>query len=270
MSGIDHWEMLASCASGRYSRAIHTGHAGNMRDIELWDRLKKFRFDADQGDAPFSVKLAHAEDWTDDYTARVIEEYRKFLYLSQISESQITPSVPVDRAWHMHLTFTKSYWEELCDGVIGRKLHHNPCASEAEMPLYRSQYEATKLLYRREFDTAPPEDIWPGDATRDPVEISPFYSKLAGSIFILSIASFVGIPLAGFRIIPLSHWYFVAGFAVCALLSVVVGSMAKSKHRRDKRRADSETWFAFEYGRRRRDDDGDGDGDGDGGGGCGD
>lgn len=248
---MEHWEMLASRASGRYSRAIHTGHAGNMRDIELWDRLKKFRFDADQGDAPFSVKLAHAEDWTDDYTARVIEEYRKFLYLSQISESQITPSVPVDRAWHMHLTFTKSYWEDLCDGVVGRKLHHTPCAREAEMPLYRSRYEATKLLYRLEFDTAPPEDIWPEDATRDLVFWLPYESKLMRWFPLVWLVLAIGVLLVAFGLLPAQTFLLFIGFVglFAAMVYREVGGKPKSERSPSSKRV---AWFEFEYGRRAR------------------
>lgn len=134
-----------------------------MRNPDLWARLKAYQFDG-PGSAPYSVKLARAQRWSAVHTARAIEEYRKFLYLTQISAHQVTPSQIVDAAWHMHLTFTRDYWEDLCPNVIGRAVHHQPCAGEEEMPRYRTQFAATKALYEAEFGTAPPAEIWGKDA----------------------------------------------------------------------------------------------------------
>lgn len=131
-----------------------------MRNPDLWARLEAFEFDKGRGTAPFSVKLALGEGWSVAFTARVIEEYRRFLYLTQVSDRQVTPSQIVDAAWHMHLTFTRDYWEDLCPNVIGKAVHHQPCAGEEEMPRYRNQYAATKALYEAEFGMEPPADIW--------------------------------------------------------------------------------------------------------------
>ena len=134
-----------------------------MRNPDLWARLQAFEFDNGTGSAPFSVKLARAEGWSKAYTARVIEEYRRFLYLTQVGDRQATPSQIVDAAWHMHLTFTRDYWEDLCPTVIGKPIHHQPCAGEEEMPRYRDQFAATKALYEAEFGAEPPSDIWGRD-----------------------------------------------------------------------------------------------------------
>lgn len=135
-----------------------------MRDPALWDRLLAYRFDSDTGSEPFSVKLAAEEGWSPAYTARVIEEYRKFLYLTQVSDGQATPSQIVDRAWHLHLTFTNDYWKVLCAEVLRAELHHDPCAGAEDMPRYQAQFEATKALYREEFGSEPPGEVWSGDA----------------------------------------------------------------------------------------------------------
>lgn len=134
-----------------------------MRDQELWARLSAYEFDG-AGSAPYSVKLARAEGWSQAFTLRVIEEYRRFLYLTQISARQVTPSQIVDVAWHMHLTFTRDYWDDLCPNVIGKPVHHQPCAGEEEMPRYRDQFAATKALYEAEFGAEPPADVWRRDA----------------------------------------------------------------------------------------------------------
>ncbi len=131
-----------------------------MQDIALWKRIAAHQFDAPTGSAPFSVKLAQAEGWSKAFTNRVIEEYRRFVYLTQVSDAQVTPSEAVDRAWHMHLTFTRDYWDVFCAEVLGKPLHHEPCAGAEDMPRYRAQYEQTKALYLREFGGPAPADVW--------------------------------------------------------------------------------------------------------------
>lgn len=131
-----------------------------MHNPALWQRIAAHPLDAPTGTAPFSVKLALAEGWGKEHTKHVIEEYRRFVYLTQISDDQITPSEQIDRAWHMHLTFTRDYWDVFCGQVLGRPLHHEPCAGEEDMPRYRKQYVATKALYQREFGVWPPDDVW--------------------------------------------------------------------------------------------------------------
>ncbi len=145
-----------------------------MQNPELWARLQAFRFDADGVSAPYSAKLAEDQRWTSAYTERVIEEYRRFLYLTQVSAAPVTPSIVVDHAWHMHLNFTRSYWDDLCGDILGAPLHHDPCAGDDEMPLYGRQYEATLRLYQAEFGAGAPEDIWPiGRAPKAEAEADP-------------------------------------------------------------------------------------------------
>ena len=131
-----------------------------MRDEGLWHRVAAHALDAPGVEEPLSVKLAQAEGWTPDFTQRVIEEYRRFLYLACISETQATPSEVIDRAWHMHLTFSRDYWDVLCADVLGRTLHHEPCSGPSERPRYAEQYFATCAFYREEFGEDPPQDIW--------------------------------------------------------------------------------------------------------------
>ncbi|MGX9357187.1 glycine-rich domain-containing protein [Roseobacteraceae bacterium S113] len=136
-----------------------------MQDIALWQRIEAHRLDASGASWPFSHKLAQAEGWTASHTDAVIVEYRRFLYLSVISEGETTPSEDIDRAWHMHLTFTRNYWDELMP-KLPRPLHHEPCRSEEDLPRYGAQYEATRDLYEQEFGVKPPRAIWPGPGAR--------------------------------------------------------------------------------------------------------
>ncbi len=132
-----------------------------MRDPALWAKIEAFPLDAPTGSAPFSKKLQAAEGWTEAHTGRVIAEYRRFLYLTQVSPDEVTPSEDVDRVWHMHLTYTRNYWDDLCGRVLGRALHHDPCGGPEEMGRYRAQYLSTLRLYRHEFGAPPPAEVWP-------------------------------------------------------------------------------------------------------------
>ena len=143
-------------------------------DSALWERLSQFEID-DQGTAfPFSRRLARENGWTYDFTLRVIEEYKKFVYLACISDLPVTPSDEVDQVWHLHLVFTRNYWHIFCGKVLQQDLHHGPTkGGQKEDEKFTDWYERTKELYEEEFDLRPPEDIWPDSTVRftRPLEI---------------------------------------------------------------------------------------------------
>ena len=130
-----------------------------MQDPKLWERLTDYDFP--QG---FEEKLiAQFGGWNHRaYPLR--EEYRRFIYLASISPNEVTPSEQIDRVWHLHLSYTRDYWEKFCPLVLERELHHDPCESPESMPRYKAQYEATLNLYKREFKQAPPYQEWPTQA----------------------------------------------------------------------------------------------------------
>ena len=50
----------------------------NREHKDLYERIRKFRFDPDGATATFAGRLASENGWSAKFTARVIEEYRKF------------------------------------------------------------------------------------------------------------------------------------------------------------------------------------------------
>jgi len=91
-----------------------------------------------------------------------VVEYLRFVSLAMVSGHVVTPSEQVDQAWHLHLTYTRSYWLRLCEEVLGRPLHHGPTrGGEAESRKYVEQYERTLRSYEEIFGVRPPADIWP-------------------------------------------------------------------------------------------------------------
>lgn len=133
--------------------------------LSLWSRIQQFVLDDETSANPFSAKLSAQQSWSPAYTKRAIAEYRRFLFLCCISSSGAAPSQPVDEVWHLHLTYTKSYWVDLCQGVLGRELHHFPSAGGPDEDVkHRKWYRDTLALYRETFDGEPPADLWPAPA----------------------------------------------------------------------------------------------------------
>ncbi|WP_448663395.1 glycine-rich domain-containing protein [Sphingomonas sp. CJ20] len=136
-------------------------------DAALMARIAALAIDAPGAALPFAVRLARENGWSRAYAERVDREYRRFLFLAATAPHAVTPSDAVDQAWHLHLAYTRSYWDDLCGSVLGRALHHGPTSGgEAEDRRYRAQYDATLDAYRRIFGADAPGDVWPPAARR--------------------------------------------------------------------------------------------------------
>lgn len=129
--------------------------------LQLWNRLQAFQLDDPNAAFTFSHRLAAENGWNRTYTLRVMEEYKRFLFLCCISATPVTPSDAVDQAWHLHLVYTRSYWDDLCKNVLQRELHHGPTkGGEAEAEKFDGMYTLLKDIYYETFSEQPPADIW--------------------------------------------------------------------------------------------------------------
>jgi hypothetical protein len=136
-------------------------------ELELWQKIKHFQFDKENVKLTFAKRLARENSFSDSFTKEIIEEYRKFIFLCCISKQQITPSHYVDLVWHLHLTYTKSYWIDLCKNTIGKEIHHNPTeGGKTEDNKYKNYYNYTTELYKVKFHECPPIKIWQNDIER--------------------------------------------------------------------------------------------------------
>jgi uncharacterized protein (TIGR04222 family) len=135
----------------------------NLKDHQLlWANIQQFAFDEPNAVITFSKKLADQQKWPAEYTQRVIEEYRRFIFLCCISPKGASPSKAVDEAWHLHLTYTRSYWEAFCKNTLGKDIHHHPSnGGDKEDHKHSNWYNETLELYEEVFDEEPPADIWP-------------------------------------------------------------------------------------------------------------
>lgn len=134
---------------------------------DLRRRIEAFEFDEPGTALTFARRLARENRWTVAHAHRVICEYRRFLFLAMTAGHPVTPSDAVDQAWHLHLTYTRSYWNRLCRDVLRRPLHHDPTRGGAtESAKFEHWYERTRDSYTNAFGEAPPAEIWPAAEVR--------------------------------------------------------------------------------------------------------
>jgi uncharacterized protein (TIGR04222 family) len=133
----------------------------------LYQRLQAFCFDRPDSFLSFSQRLMRENHWSREFTDRAIEEYRRFAFLAVVAGHPVTPSDQVDQVWHLHLTYTRSYWEEFCPQVLQMPFHHEPTrGGAAESQKFEDWYSKTLESYQQWFGELPPEDIWPPAAIR--------------------------------------------------------------------------------------------------------
>ncbi|MBI1249178.1 TIGR04222 domain-containing membrane protein [bacterium] len=170
---------------------------------QLWNRIARFSFDEPGATLTFSARLARENGWRHGYAQRVIDEYRRFLFLSTVAGHPISPSEAIDQAWHLHLTYTKSYWERMCGEILPRPLHHCPTlGGESETEKFDDWYTKTIESYEHYFGSRPPEDIWPPpgkqfESAADSrwVNASEYFIIPRNPLKWLTFALLVGLPL---------------------------------------------------------------------------
>jgi hypothetical protein len=131
-------------------------------ELELWNKIAAFQFDKPGVKLTFAKRLAKENALSEPFAHEIVDEYRRFIFLCCASKEQVSPSHFVDLAWHLHLTYTRSYWDDLCRDTIGRELHHNPTeGGRAEDEKFKNLYSRTLELYAQYFPSRPPETVWP-------------------------------------------------------------------------------------------------------------
>lgn len=135
-------------------------------DHPVWASLSRYIVGPQDAALPFVQRLARENGWAPAQAERVFDEYRRFCFLAVTAGHEVTPSDAVDQAWHLHLTYSRDYWERFCPEVLGRPLHHGPTAGgSAERDRFFEQYALTLKAYEAAFGP-PPADIWPSARQR--------------------------------------------------------------------------------------------------------
>ncbi len=89
------------------------------------------------------------------------------MFLACTAGHPVTPSDQVDQVWHLHLLYTRSYWDEFCRKALRQDLHHGPTVGGTEArEQYTDWYGKTLEAYAKTFGTAAPAAYWPDPAQR--------------------------------------------------------------------------------------------------------
>lgn len=202
-----------------------------------WDELRAYALPGG-----LLARLGREQRWTPAFTQRAAQEYRRFLLLSTLG-APVTPPAVVDEVWHLHLLFTRDYWERLTP-LLPAPLHHEPGGGQPGDPArFRAQYEATLDAYARTFGERPPADIWP-DPRRSPrpqrgprghVQGS---ARRSGLWLALVVAVIAGLTFAW------SHYAVLValGTGLMALFLSWVSGLPRTTARREG--GGSDTWFS--------------------------
>lgn len=140
-----------------------------MRDPTLWQDIRgsllpqpltSVDTEADLPAGALDARLTEDENWDPGYARQAVEEYGRFIYLSRVSPGKVTPSDIIDTVWHAHITDSRAYTEDFCQRLFGEIVHHEPATGPADIPRHEAQFAATLALYKAEFGTDPPAEIW--------------------------------------------------------------------------------------------------------------
>src|SRR5687767_7184782 len=141
--------------------------AASYLEHPVWVALDNHVIGPEKAQLPFAQRLARENGWSMAHADRVMGEYKRFCFLAATAGHEVTPSDAIDQAWHLHLTYSRDYWEIYCPSVLGRVLHHAPTTgSAAARHQYFEQYAQTLKSYERVFGESAPADLWPSAAKR--------------------------------------------------------------------------------------------------------
>ncbi len=139
----------------------------NLKNADLYNAILTYQIDDPNVALPFEKRLARENGWTLSLSRRTIEEYKKFIYLCMTAGHPCSPSDEVDQAWHLHMLYTSSYFERLCNQILGKTISHEPTkGGHDENEKFQDWYAKTLESYQSQFGTEPPADIWPSSEER--------------------------------------------------------------------------------------------------------
>lgn len=128
----------------------------------MWERVRDHVLDQPDSPFPLTTRLAREQGWPLALARTAVEEYRKFAFLAMAAGHPVSPSHAIDQVWHLHLLYTRDYWDVWCARVLGRPLHHEPSTGGAkEGAKFDGWYGRTLESYRRFFGEPGPAWCWP-------------------------------------------------------------------------------------------------------------
>ena len=129
-----------------------------MQDKALYSYIKSFIILGERNER-FIQSLSREYGWSQNFSKKAYEEYLRFIYLTSIEESPLSPSSVIDKVWKFHLGYSDSYWLKLCENILKKPLHRN-FSSKFNKGIEKEFFIDTYELYEKEFQEKPPFMIW--------------------------------------------------------------------------------------------------------------
>ncbi len=197
----------------------------NEKQLHLWRSLQAFQIDEPGAEYPFSVRLAKENNWSMAFTEQAIEEYKRFMFLAVEAGHMVSPSETIDKVWHLHLIYTRSYWIELCEKILNQRIEHIPSkGGRSEKENFTNLQEKTKESYKHFFGSYPPPEIWEEELM--PVKnaaIQPWQKNVESYSFPVIVAA-AGILTMVFFLLSMTVLTAIPGKTFLALFLVLNGA----------------------------------------------
>ena len=129
--------------------------------MEVVDKIMQFQVVCNGDEKLFIYKLSKENKWSIAFSEQAFFEYKRFIYLASLGRTRVVPSKIIDKVWHLHLSFTKSYWIEMCENILQKEIHHNPSLLTTDSKTRDLEdFRNTIDLYRQVYNAIPPVACW--------------------------------------------------------------------------------------------------------------
>ena len=91
----------------------------------LWLKLSTMNAEGLQAFAPMMKMVEQQMGANAEMAGRLIEQYRKFLFLAMRAGHQVIPPGVINDVWMMHMQNAQNYWEQL-----GQMITERPCSGD--------------------------------------------------------------------------------------------------------------------------------------------
>ena len=90
-------------------------------------------------------RFSKENDQLASLSQEVVEDYVSYMYLTQFAANLPVPSDSVDKLWHTHLIFNRSY-AEFCNRISGNLIYHEPQDEDFDPSSETATISKLKLL----------------------------------------------------------------------------------------------------------------------------
>lgn len=157
---------MASVDNGLWVPETRSAKTGKESKIESWWEVKRAQSPAEptptRGATPLVERCIRVHGFSEGFARRVLKGYRQFMELKSVmsdwNELKLSPSVPINQMWELHLLDNLNYTED-CLLLFGRVIGHNP-DSVLDVPALRERIITTQIAFQARYGDDLDHDVW--------------------------------------------------------------------------------------------------------------